>query len=139
MPSVFPPLYDTPVGQVRLLIPDTVTDDGTANTEYLIPDEAIEGMLALYNGSIRRTAAALIDNIANDEALTYKVTRTDDLSISGVAVADALRKRAQSLRDEADTFEDAPDGFTMVYPFAQDEWCVPETTTIPWPVRFQWR
>jgi hypothetical protein len=136
---VFPPDYTTPVGQVRLLIPDMDTDDGTANTLYLFSDIAIDGMLALYNDSIRRTAAALIDTVANDEALTYKITRTDDLSVNGTAVADALRKRAQTLRDEADQFEDVADGFQMVYPFASDEWVVPETTTVPWPVRYQWR
>jgi hypothetical protein len=141
MPSngIVPVDYGTPVGQVRLLIPDVATDDGTNNTDYLISDGAIQGALSLYASSVRRAAAALIDAIANDEALTYKITKTDDLSINGTAVAEALRRRAESLRSEADQFEDVPDGFQMVYPYPEETWVVPETTTVPWPVRFQWR
>jgi hypothetical protein len=114
----YPPNYTEAVGKVRILIPDADTDTGDVNGDYLFSDEQIESILGLYNDSIKRATAALIDTIANDQALLYKVVRTDDLSVNGAQVADALRKRAQSLRDEANNDDDGDleDAVQIVYP-----------------------
>lgn len=70
--GVFPADFTTPVGLVRALIPDTTTDDGTVNTDYLFSDDYINAILALESASVKRAAAALIDVITNDQALLYK-------------------------------------------------------------------
>lgn len=113
MPSVYPPLYDTAVGQVRLLIPDTAHDgDGL----YLFEDEQIEALLALYADNVRYAAARAKDIIATDQTLLTKVIRTDDLSVNGAALGTELRLQAKSLREEADKSDEAWDFFQIVYP-----------------------
>jgi hypothetical protein len=126
MTDIYPPDYTDPTGQVRLLIPDT---DYPVGGSFIFSDDQITGYLALAQGSVKRAAAAAIDTLANDEALLYKTVRTDDLSVDGTRVADALRKRAQSLRDEADQ-EDVLGAFTVVWG-DDDCGCRPEAT--PWP------
>lgn len=113
---------------VRLLIPDLDADN------QLFTDIELEGFLSLYRGSVRRAAAAAIDSVANNEALLFKVVKTDDLQVNGAAVAEALRKRAVSLRAEADVDDSAAvtDEFTIVYP--KHCWPVPEATPRP----FSW-
>lgn len=128
--DVYPPLFDTPVGQVRLLIPDTARD---ANDEYIFTDPQIQAILTLYRNNIKRTAARAKDIIAADTAMLLKVVRTDDLTVDGVKVAAELRAQAAQLRTEADAdeFEDAADtGFRIVYPFTGR--AVPEASA--WPL-----
>lgn len=116
----------TPQDSVRLLIPDL----DVANR--LFTDTEILGFLEIYNSSIRRAAAAAIDTVANSEVLLYKVVRTDDLSVNGANVADALRKRANTLRDEAAADDAAmlDEGFALIFP--DDCWVVPEGTPRPY-------
>lgn len=97
---------------IRLLIPDLDTSN------QLFTDDELDGFLTLYNGSVRRAAAAAIDSIANNEALLFKVVKTDDLQVNGATVAEALRKRATSLRDEADAQDNeaVTDGFQLIFP-----------------------
>lgn len=129
----FPPNYAAGVGQVRLLIPDSDTFDGTVDTDYLFSDDQITALLSLYSDSVRRSAAAAIDIIANDQVLLYKVVRTDDLSVNGAEVADALRKRAQSLREEAKAYDgqELEDSFQIVYPLDSDNF-LPEGVPPVW-------
>lgn len=117
----------TPEETTRLLIPDL----GTA-PDQIFTDDQISGFLALYADSVRRAAAAAIDTIANNEALLYKVVRTDDLSVNGAQTADALRKRANSLRAEADSDDAAAldEGFALI--FADGCWVVPEASATPY-------
>ena len=90
----------TPIGLVRLLIPDT---DQTA---LLFTDPQIEAFL-LVEGNVPRKAAALaLEVAASSEALVSKVIRTQDLSTDGPAVAAELRARAAILRSQAKTTED---------------------------------
>lgn len=131
--GVFPADFTTPVGLVRALIPDTTTDDGTVNTDYLFSDDYINAILALESASVKRAAAALIDVIANDQALLYKSVRTDDISVNGVVVAEQLRRRAVSLREEADRGED--DYFEIVYAAGG---FVPEGTPPVWGRGWTW-
>lgn len=91
------PLYnfDTTAAQVRLLINDTNEDS------YVFADEEIAAFLALEGDSVKLAAAQALETIADDEALTSKVIRTQDLSTDGAAVAAGLRERAQRLREQA--------------------------------------
>lgn len=115
MPSVYPPIYGTPVGQVRLLIPDVAHDE---DGNYLFGDEQLDALLDLYGDNVKRAAAQAKDIIASDTVMLLKVIRTDDLQVDGAKVAAELRAQAKSLRDQADAADadDLFDYFTIVYP-----------------------
>lgn len=121
--------YSSSAAQVRLLIND---DD---KTREVFTDNAIAGFLALESGSVKRAAAQALDVIADDEALTSKVIRTQDLTTDGAKVADSLRKRAASLRAQADDVDAAADeGFFQIIPMVGTT-SYPELTERPsfWP------
>lgn len=104
--------YDvtTPIGQVRLLVNDTTADPVFADTD-------VAAFLAMEDGHVKRAAAQALDTIADDEALTSKAIRTQDLATDGPKVADSLRKRATALRAQADqTDADADEGFFSIVP-----------------------
>lgn len=125
-----PPDYTTPVGVVRAFIPDTAVD---ADGDFIFSDDQINAYLLAYNGNTRRAAARAIDVIAVDQVLLLKYVRTDDLTVDGAKVADALGKLSKALRDEADASDanDLADGFQIVYPNYGGP-CVPEATARPW-------
>lgn len=87
--------FTTPGGQVRLLLNDT------REAAPVFSDAEVDAFLTLEGGSVKRAAAQALDVIADDEALTSKVIRTQDLSTDGAKVAESLRKRAVSLRAQA--------------------------------------
>ena len=89
--------YDvtTPVGQVRLLIPDH------NQAAPVFQDEDILAMIGIEGQNIKRSAALCIEAIASDQALTLKVIRIQDLSKDGARTSDALLKRAEKLREQA--------------------------------------
>lgn len=117
----------TPDDLVRFLVNDVRLQDVTGN---VFSDEEIAGYLALEGGSVKRAAAQAIDTIADNEALTSKYIRDHQLTLDGTKVADSLRKRAASLRAQADAEdEDADEGyFALVTPGTG---CVPELTEYP--------
>lgn len=129
--GAFPVEYDTPVGLVRLLIPDTATDDGTAGGDYVFSDLAIEGFLSISGDNPKRAAAYALNAIASDQALLIKKIRTDDLQTDGPAVADSLRKQAQVLFTQADEADAGllDESGVIVYP--TNDSCWPEGTAIP--------
>ena len=100
------------LGKVRLLIPDRVAE------EYVFDDVDILAFLEIEDG-IKRSTAIALETIASDNAMTLKVIRLLDLSTDGAKVSDALLKRAQGLRDQADTEDESGEmGFDiaeMVY------------------------
>lgn len=107
--------YDvsTDIGKVRLLITDT--DDGNP----IFDDSEITSFLTqtAYGGvnDVRLAAALALETIATSEALIQKKIKLLDLSTDGPAVSDALMKRAEVLRKEADeevTFDWAEWGLT---------------------------
>jgi len=105
------------LARVRLLIND-VREDG-----HVFEDEEINAFLDLANGAVLIAAAQALDTIADDEALTSKVIRTQDVQTDGTKVADSLRKRAQSLRDQhAATVADADDGYFDIVDTDPDCW-----------------
>ena len=85
----------TDEGKVRLLLNDVAEP-------YVFGDEEILAFLELEGGSIKRAAAQAIDTNATNEALASKVLRSQDLSTDGAKVADAMRKHADRLREQAD-------------------------------------
>ena len=97
--------YNTPVGQIRLLIADVDTGDN-----QIFTDEQLEGYLGITDHSVKRAAADALDAIATSEALISKVITTQDRSSDGRAVADALRKHADALRKRAQEEEDVENG-----------------------------
>lgn len=85
--------YDvtTPVGQVRLLIPDRSAE------AHMFEDEELAAFLAL-EGSVRCAAALALETMAANEAYVQKAIRLLDLSTNGPATAAALLQRAAALR-----------------------------------------
>jgi len=94
-------------GKVRLLAND-VDDNNPVFT-----DEEIDAFLALTDGAVLLAAATAIETIADNEALSSKVIKTQDLSTDGAKVADALRARAKTLREQY-AAEAEGDGFFEV-------------------------
>ena len=92
--------YTTPVGQVRLLVNDI--DEGNLAGGLVFTDDQINAFLTLETGNVKRAAAQAIDTIADNEALASKVITDHQLQTDGAKLADALRKRAAALRDQAD-------------------------------------
>lgn len=115
--------YDptTAAGRVRLLLNDISNDP-------VFGDGDIDGFLALEGGSVKLAAAQALDVIADDEALTAKAVSVGGASSNGPAVADSLRKRAASLREQAvtDLGTDTDDAVFEIIPM------VPEP--VWWPV-----
>lgn len=105
--------YTSPVGQVRLLIADL--DEAS----FLIPDEQINGYLALNASSVRRAAASCLDAMATSEVLMSKVIKSQDLTTDGAKVAAELRAQAATLRAQADAEEavEDDDSFFGFIPF----------------------
>lgn len=137
--GVFPPNLSTEVGLVRVLVPDLSTVDDTVDTNYLFSDDELEALVGLYNGSVRRAAAAALDALAVNEALLYRYLRTDDLTVDGTKGAEVLRKRANGLRNEADD-EDAAaleEAFQVVYPLDGGGF-IPEGTPPIWGRQYGW-
>ena len=81
--------------QLRLLIPDVDPEN------QIYSDEQILAFYAVAKLNIYRAASLAVGALSVDEAITYKVIKTDDQSIDGAAVADALRKRAIELENLA--------------------------------------
>ncbi|WP_163540833.1 hypothetical protein [Occultella kanbiaonis] len=98
--------YTTPVGQVRLLIADVNEDS------LILADEQVTAYLTIAGEHVKRAAATALDAIATSEVLVSKVIRSQDLQTDGAKVADALRKHAAQLRQEADD-EDGEDAVGM--------------------------
>lgn len=87
----------TPVGLVRLLITDVDAEN------LLFTDAEITRMVALEGGNVKLAAATLLGVIATSEVLLSKKFSTHDLSVDGPAVAAALMKQADRLRDQGKT------------------------------------
>jgi len=99
-----PDTYDltTIIGQVRLLIPDR---DLTA---LLFSDVEIETFLALELNNPYRAAALALETKATELTLGQSATvrLADGTSISdSTSAMESFRKRAQSLREQADAAE----------------------------------
>lgn len=92
--------FATDVGMVRLLLNDV--DEGS----LVFQDLEIQAFLTLEGGSVKKAAAQAIDTNATNEALASKVIKDHQLATDGAKVADAMRKHATSLREQALADED---------------------------------
>ena len=116
------------LGKVRLLLNDVAAP-------WVFQDAEIQAFLDMEGGSVKRAAAQAIDTNADNELLASKVLRTKDVQVDGAKLADAMHKRADMLRAQADR-EDADadvdaDSFTLVSPVARR--CRPPELT-EWPL-----
>lgn len=113
--GLYPADFSTGVGQVRLLIGDSdpISVSGSTGTYRYFSDAEIEGFLALQGDSPRLAAARALETIAASQALLLKSWSTDDLSVRGDAIAEALRKLAKQLREEVFA-EEASEFFEIV-------------------------
>lgn len=87
--------YATNEGRVRLLINDV------DETQEVFTDDEVAAFLDMEGGSVKAAAAQALDTIADNEALTAKVITSQDLKVDGAALANSLRARAKTLRDQA--------------------------------------
>lgn len=104
--NVYPPDYQTPIGQVRSLIPDVELlenpADLSADPEYIFDDATLQAYLALARDNVYRAAAIAVNTLATSEALILKVLKSDDRQTDGAKLADSLGRRAQWLDVQAD-------------------------------------
>jgi hypothetical protein len=116
--GVAPVDTSTSVGLVRVLLGDTDpvnVEDGVG--EYLyFSDTEIEALVGLYDNNPKLAAARALETIAASQALLLKSWSSDDLTVRGDAIAEALRKLADQLRKEAGASE-ASDLFNLI-PFS---------------------
>lgn len=79
--------------RVRFLLNDVAAD-------WVFTDEEIAMVLELEGGFVKLAAAQMIDTNADNEALASKVLKSQDVQTDGAKLADALHKRAASLREQ---------------------------------------
>ena len=121
--------YTSPIGQVRVLIPDLrkLEDlrDLRNEPRYLFTDDEILAFLAVNGGNVKRAAADACDAIGMDKALQLLVLKTDDKQTDGAKLLDAIVKRAKTLRQQAKEDEENNLSFDVVYPsFEPVDWAV---------------
>lgn len=92
------------VGKIRAMIPDNTL------ATYIFEDDELEAFYAIEGDSLKRATALALETIASNEAMVLKVIKTLDITTDGAKVSDALLKRADKLRDQADDEEAAAGG-----------------------------
>ena len=98
MADIFPVDPATKVGQVRILIGDTIQDHGN---EYIYSDEIVGGYLTINADNVKYAAADALDTLATNDAYVSKKLRTESLQTDGASVANAIRLHATALRARA--------------------------------------
>lgn len=121
--------YTSPVGQVRVLIPDLrkLEDlrDLRNEPRYLFTDDEILAFLAVNNGNVKRAAADACDAIGMDKALQLLVLKTDDKQTDGAKLLDAIVKRAKTLREQAKEDDESNLSFNVIMPtYEPVDWVV---------------
>lgn len=121
--------YTSPVGQVRVLIPDLrkLEDlrDLRNEPRYLFTDDEILAFLAVNNGNVKRAAADACDAIGMDKALQLLVLKTDDKQTDGAKLLDAIVKRAKTLREQAKEDDENNLSFDVIMPsYDPADWVV---------------
>lgn len=121
--------FSSPVGQVRVLIPDLrkLEDlrDLRNEPRYLFADEEIEALLAVNAGNVKLAAADACDAIGMDKALQLLVLKTDDKQTDGAKLLAAIVGRARQLRAQAKEDEVNNLCFDVVQPtFEPVDWAV---------------
>lgn len=106
MANIFPPDFETPLGQLRALLSQTVQyvdpANPTAPADYLVPDAQLNAFIALNPGAIYAAASDALIALATNEALVSKKIRTEGgLQTDGPAVAQRLLDLAKEYRARA--------------------------------------
>ena len=121
MADTYPPDLQTPIGQVRSLIPDVepLEDpaDLSAEPEYVFNDKMLQAYVSLARGNIYRAAAIAVNTLATTEALLLKVLKSDDRQTDGAKLADALGRRAAWLDEQADAEDEEVYGGFDIAPY----------------------
>jgi hypothetical protein len=98
----------TDIGRVRRTIPDKV------EAHAVWSDEEIASFLADEDGW-RRAAAMALEAMASDSVLVLQVIRVQNIQTDAAKMSDALLKRAETLRKQADEADAAGgEGFEIV-------------------------
>jgi hypothetical protein len=120
--GVAPPNFSTDVGQVRALLGDTDPENIISGVgEYLyFGDDEIGAFLTMYGDNVKLAAARCLETISMSQALLLKSWSTDDLTVNGDRIAEALRKLAAQLREEA-LQEESSEYFNMIAMFIDDD------------------
>ena len=121
--------YTSPIGQVRVLIPDLrkLEDlrDLRNEPHYLFTDDEILAFLAVNNGNVKRAAADACDAVGMDKALQLLVLKTDDKQTDGAKLLDAIVKRAKTLREQAKEDDENNLSFDVIMPsYEPVDWVV---------------
>lgn len=99
----------------------------------LLSDAALGELLTLEGNSDKLAAAQALDIMANSEALIAKKIKLLDLQTDGPAVAEALRKGAKNLRDQAALeLENVVDGTLDVIEMVVDDFSARERIEAEW-------
>lgn len=99
MPDVNPPDPTTSVGQVRLLVGDTVVTDG--NYAYFT-DAAITVALSIGDDSIARACSVLVKQLALQLTIAGQSIKADDFAINTLGKGKDLLAVADSFSTQAD-------------------------------------
>lgn len=105
---------------VRLLIPDIDPNN------QIFSNDQIAGYIVAANGNRYRAASLAVGALSVDEAVTYKVIKTDDQSINGAAVAAEIRKRAQDLEYLARREDELSGEAVFIVSYPQPQITAPE-------------
>ena len=121
--------YTSPIGQVRVLIPDLrkLEDlrDLRNEPRYLFTDDEILAFLAINNGNVKLAAADACDAVGMDKALQLLVLKTDDKQTDGAKLLDAIVKRAKTLREQAKEDDENNLSFDVIMPsYEPVDWVV---------------
>lgn len=120
--GVAPPNFTTDVGQVRVLLGDTVPENvvgGVGEYAYFGDDE-LNAFLTMYGDNVKLAAARGLETISMSQALLLKSFSSDDLTVNGDRIAESLRKLAAQLREEA-LQEESNEYFNMIAMFVDDD------------------
>jgi len=120
--GVAPPNFSTDVGQVRVLLGDTVAENvssGVSEYNYFGDDE-LNAFLTMYGDNVKLAAARGLETISMSQALLLKSWSSDDLTVNGDRIAESLRKLAAQLREEA-LQEESSEYFNMIAMFVDDD------------------
>jgi hypothetical protein len=104
----------TPTGQVRLLTADMATN----TADRLFTDEHLNAFLGLEGNNVFNAAALALETMAVDQVMVLKVIKLLDVQTDGAKVADALLKRAKTLRERAADDQDTADDDFAIAEFA---------------------
>lgn len=121
MANIWPPAYETPLGQLRALLSQTKQYKDPLNpdapADYLISDAQLQAYIAINRDGLFGAAADALLALATNEALISKKIRTEDLQTDGPAVAGELRRMSDMYRQrQKDEYEllDYEDAFEVV-------------------------